>query len=94
MSERAFIFKIVKAIEKTFNCFCFAKVDRNARGAYWWTICVDNPSVYSDKRFKSLSKSYYKLSKSKGVGVLFAYCHPNEEKLLEYSLRGELIINV
>jgi hypothetical protein len=95
-SERAFVLKIIKTIEKVFGCIAYGVHDQTPSGSYkWWTICIDNAKVYmSDNRFKSLIKAWHTESKKNGYSLLFAYCNPSEENLKEFAKHDRLILNV
>lgn len=88
MSERSFIFKIVKVVERTFGCITFAL---NNRG---WVVCVDDAKVYNSDKFKNLARAYHVLSRRRKIKILFAYCHAVEERLMEYASKENLIISV
>lgn len=95
MSNKAFIFGIVKTIEKVFGCFCYAYlVENNAEINPWWTICVDDFAIYSSDKFKKITKTYCTLGRKRKITLLFAYCKPLEERLYEYAQKDILIMRV
>ena len=95
MSNKAFIFGIVKTIEKVFRCFCYAYSDENAPEInLWWTICVDDFAIYSSDKFKKITKTYYDLSRKRKIRLLFAYCNPSEKRLYEYAQKDILIMKI
>lgn len=95
-SERAFVLKIIKTLEKVFMVIAYGVHDQTVSSSHkWWTICIDNAEVYmSDKRFKSLTKAWHTESKKNGYSLLFAYCNPSEENLKEFAEQDRLILNV
>ena len=93
MSNKAFIFSIVKTIEKVFGCFCYAYFGENATEINpWRTICIDDADIYSLDKFKKITKTYHALSRKRKIGLLFAYCKPSEERLYEYAQKDILIM--
>nr|DAO60349.1 MAG TPA: hypothetical protein [Caudoviricetes sp.] len=93
MSNKAFIFSIVKTVEKVFGCFCYAYFGENAKEIKpWWTICVDDAAIYSSDKFKKITKTYHDLGRKRKIGLLFAYCNPSEERLYEYAQKDILIM--
>lgn len=95
MSNKAFIFSIVKTIEKVFKCFCYAYLDENATEINpWWVICVDDFSIYNSDKFKKITKTYHSLSRKRRIRLSFAYCIPSEERLYEYAQKDILIMRI
>lgn len=96
MIERNTIFKIVKAIESEFeDVIAYAHFDGNGpMTCTWWTICISNWELYYSKEFKEFSKQWHERAEKRGLKLLFCYCNPLEENLLELAEKDNLIMNL
>ena len=93
MSEESFIFTLVKDTEKRWGCLCWASRNSNSSGSNkWWDICIDDWELYTSEEYKQWIKEWR--DKANGIGLLFCYCNPSEEKLLKLSEEGNLIMNI
>lgn len=93
MNSNSFILKIISVIRKVFKCSCYARLDENSSGTFkCWFICVDNVETYfNNDKFKSLTNSYYNLSRKMGLKIVFSCSFANDRLLAEYDRRGVLI---
>lgn len=95
MSDRTYIFKIIKEIEERWGCICYAYLDSNTPNTnIWWTICIDNYELYTSEEIKPWFDKYRNESNKRGIKILFCYCNPIESKLLELAKNDNLILNI
>lgn len=95
MTERGFIFKIVKKTEEKFGCICYSYKDSNTPKTYcWWNVCIDDYDSYTSNDFKNWSSCCHAEAKKVGINILFCYCNPLESKLVELAEQDNLIMNI
>ena len=95
MSERGFIYKIVRQTEERFGCICYSYKDVNAPKTYvWWNVCIDNYELYYSDEFRAWTKEWHRKSKDVKINIVFCYCNPIEEKLAKFAEEDNLILNL
>lgn len=85
----SFIRSIVKIAEEKFSCLCYAYYDNP-----FWVICVDDYDLYKSDEFKHWSEKIRSQSQPLKIKIVFCYCNPIEEKLVELSESAHLIMNI
>lgn len=93
MSERNFIYNLVRQTEDKFKCICYSYKDGNTdKTCVWWNVCIDNYELYYSDEFRQWAKMWHDKSRKSGVSVLFCYCNPIEGKLAELAEQDNLIM--
>lgn len=98
MKIEDFILNILKKIEEIDEgSIAYAYKTGNApMTEVYWEISVSNSYFYmNNKRFKTLTKAWYKSARARGEKIIFV-CgwKPSEEKLVKLADENNLILNV
>lgn len=93
MSERNFIYNLVRQTEERFKCICYAYKDGNDTKTHvWWSICIDNYELYFSDEFRKWTKEWHDKSRNNRMRILFCYCNPSEEKLAKLAEEDNLVL--
>lgn len=61
----------------------------------WMEVCVSDLDMYfRDERFRKLTQVWYRVAARMGLGLIFCYCNPKEEKLASLAEQNNLIMNI
>ena len=94
-NEHKFIIKLVKDIEDKFSVLAYAYKDGNEPKTHiWWTVCVDNYSLYTSKEYKEFTSQKYAIFKKLNINVIFAYRNTFESILVKLAEADNLIMNI
>ena len=96
MKERKEIYKVLQAIEDIWeNTIAWAFFESNAsKTNNWWSICISDYDVYRSADFKTFSSDVHELYKKHKIRIVFFYCNPVENMLLELAEGDNLILNI
>lgn len=92
-----FLISIIRKIESLKEgVIAFGYLDGNENMTHrWYCVCLNDYDMYkSDKRLIELKNAWHKAGKALGIKIVFAYCHPSEEKLEELLDKNNLWMNV
>ena len=96
MSQRSVVYRVIKAYERMFpDSIAYGYSDENSLKTWqWWNICIDSWDIYQSQKFKNFAKVWHLYATKRKTRIVFAFCVPNEKKLLKLAESDNLILNV